>query len=92
VKPDEPQPEAQTPKPTIDTVAWVAARLKAVRAKAGITQEEVYNRTGIHIGRIESGKANVTVMTLMHICEFYGITLQEFFADNPYLRDNPPPA
>lgn len=86
MKPDELPSTPEQPE-RIDYIAWIAARLKAARAKAGITQEEVYNRTGIHIGRIESGRANVTVMTLLHICELYGITLQEFFAENPYLKE-----
>lgn len=57
----------------------VAIRIKELRQKNNITQEDFYNDTNIHVGRIERGKLNITVSTLDYICKYFGITLQEFF-------------
>jgi transcriptional regulator with XRE-family HTH domain len=57
----------------------IAIRIKELRQKNNITQEDFYNDTDIHIGRIEQGHLNITVSTLDQICKYFGITLQEFF-------------
>ena len=59
----------------------IAKRLKAVRAERGLSQEIVFNDTQIHIARIETGRANVSISTLNDLCKYYSITLQDFFAD-----------
>ena len=41
-------------------------------------QEEFYNDTGIHLARIESGKANVSISTLSSICKYFNIALDDF--------------
>ncbi|MCS7085980.1 MAG: helix-turn-helix transcriptional regulator [Bacteroidia bacterium] len=61
----------------------VASRLRVWREKTGATQEEVYIATGVHVGRIETGKSNLTVSTLHVLCMFYGVSLSEFFRDFP---------
>ncbi len=58
-------------------------RLRVWREKRGATQEEVYLETGIHVGRIEAGKSNLTVSTLHALCMYYDVTLSEFFKDFP---------
>ncbi|MDR2993265.1 MAG: helix-turn-helix domain-containing protein [Bacillus cereus] len=45
----------------------------------GISQETFYIDTDIHIARIETGKANITVSTLNDICIYFGISLTDFF-------------
>ena len=45
----------------------------------GVSQETVYEDTGLHIGRIETERHNITVSTLSRLCDYYGITLSEFF-------------
>jgi len=53
--------------------------LKELRNNAGLTQEQVYNDINIHIGRLETSKANVSVSTIAAICEYFEISLTEFF-------------
>lgn len=57
----------------------IAMRLKELREKANLSQEELINETNIHIGRIETGKNNLTVSTLKKICVFFNIKLKDFF-------------
>ena len=57
----------------------VAGRLKELRIAKGVSQETVYEDTGIHIGKIETARYNITVSTLSRLCNYYGITLKEFF-------------
>ena len=57
----------------------IALRLKGLRENIGLTQEQLYNDTDIHIARIESSKVNPSVSTISRLCEYFGITLTEFF-------------
>lgn len=57
----------------------IANRLKELRVAKGVSQETVYEDTGIHIGKIETARYNITVSTLSKLCNYYGITLKEFF-------------
>ena len=57
----------------------IARRLKDLRIGRGLSQETVYFNTGIHIGKIEKEKYNITVSTLSKLCDYYQITLEEFF-------------
>jgi transcriptional regulator with XRE-family HTH domain len=60
-------------------LAKIGKKLKSLRENAKLTQEEFYNDTGIHIGRIETSNSNITVSTLEAICKYYNITLEQFF-------------
>ncbi|KVV13991.1 helix-turn-helix domain-containing protein [Flavobacterium sp. TAB 87] len=59
--------------------------LKELRAKSGLTQEQVANNIrinkdlAIHIGRNETGNQNMTVSTLFELCEYYKEPISEFF-------------
>jgi len=57
----------------------IAIVLKQLREDKGLTQEDVYNDTNIHVGRIETANANLSISTLSALCNFYGIRLSEFF-------------
>lgn len=57
----------------------IAGRLRELRAEKGVSQETVYEDTGIHIGKIETEKYNITVSTLARLCRYYGIPLGAFF-------------
>ena len=57
----------------------IAKRIKQLRDEKFISQDTFYIDTDIHIGRIESGKANITVSTLKAICDYFDITFVEFF-------------
>lgn len=60
----------------------IGARITFLRKQKGYTQVEFsnvtkYDRT--YLSRVESGKQNLTVETLIRICECLDITLKEFF-------------
>ena len=57
----------------------MAIVLKQVREERGLSQEDVYNDTNIHIGRLETAKANPTVSTISYLCDYYKINLSEFY-------------
>jgi transcriptional regulator with XRE-family HTH domain len=57
----------------------IADRIKSLREKQAITQEQFYFDTGIHLGRIETGRMNVSVSTLDAICRYFGLSLEDFF-------------
>jgi transcriptional regulator with XRE-family HTH domain len=56
----------------------IALVIKELRDAKGLTQEEVYNDTNIHVGRIESAKANLSVSTLSALCKYFRIRMSEF--------------
>jgi transcriptional regulator with XRE-family HTH domain len=57
----------------------MAVRLKSIREKAGVTQEQFFNDTGIHLARIETGTSNITISTLDAICTYFNISMEQFF-------------
>ena len=54
--------------------------IKELRKFRGITLETFYFDTGIHLARIEQGKTNITISTLSKICNYFEISLVDFFA------------
>lgn len=64
----------------IELLSATAKRLKSLRLEKQLSQEIVYNDTNIHIARIETGKFNVSISTLSALCNYYNITLQDFFS------------
>ena len=56
----------------------IALVIKELREENDLSQEEVYNETNIHIGRIETSKANLSVSTLSALCKFFKIKLSDF--------------
>ena len=57
----------------------IAVVIKQLRDDKGVSQEEVYNDINIHIGRIETASANLSVSTLSALCKYFKISLSEFF-------------
>ena len=53
--------------------------IKEVRKKHGVTLETFYFDTGIHLARIEQGKTNISVSTLSKICNYFNLSLGDFF-------------
>ena len=53
--------------------------IKQLRKAKNITLEVFYFDTGIHLARIEQGKQNISVATLAKICEYFEISLSDFF-------------
>ena len=62
-----------------DLLLKIAQRIKQLREERHISQEMFYIDTDIHIARIETGKLNITVGTLQAICEYFEISLSDFF-------------
>jgi len=56
----------------------IALVIKQLREAKGLSQEEVYNDINIHIGRIETAKANLSVSTLSALCKYFKIKISEF--------------
>ncbi len=57
----------------------VVLKLKLLRESNGLTQEDVYNDTGIHIARIETRKFNITISTLDALTKYFNISMEDFF-------------
>lgn len=55
----------------------VAERLRDLRNKWGISQDTVY--INVNVKRIEVGSINISLATLMILCNYYGVTMEEFF-------------
>jgi transcriptional regulator with XRE-family HTH domain len=53
--------------------------LKELRESRGITLEIFYFDTGIHLARVEQGKTNISISTLSKICNYFEISLVDFF-------------
>jgi transcriptional regulator with XRE-family HTH domain len=64
----------------------IAIVIKELRDKQSLTQEDVYNDTNIHIGRIETARANLTVSSLSALCKYFKISLSEFHKKVEALR------
>jgi transcriptional regulator with XRE-family HTH domain len=63
----------------------IGARVRGVREKKGLTQEQAAELTGIHakhVGRIEAGSTNVTISTLIALAAAYEVRLAAFFEDD----------
>lgn len=56
----------------------LAKRLKELRKNKGVTQLEVYNKTGIHVARIEQGKRDISYTTLVRLAEYFDSDLNAF--------------
>lgn len=60
-------------------VTRIAERLKELRKERNLTQENVRFDMELNIGRIEAGLHSITLTTLGDLCDYYGVTLEEFF-------------
>lgn len=62
----------------------IGAKIKALRIKNGLTQEELANRSELSkgfISQVESEQTSPSIATLMDILECLGTNLTEFFSD-----------
>ena len=57
----------------------LAKRVKELRVEKGLTQEQAYNDTGIHFGRIEQGKRDASYTTVYRISKYFNISIEDFF-------------
>lgn len=64
-------------------------RLRTIRERNGMTQEQAAERAGIHakqLGVIEGGKTNVSFPSLVGLAYAYGVSLADFFEGMPVVR------
>jgi transcriptional regulator with XRE-family HTH domain len=57
----------------------IALVVKQLREARSVSQEEVYNDINIHIGRIETARANLSISTLSALCKYFKIKISDFF-------------
>jgi len=57
----------------------LAKRVKELRGIKGVTQEEALHDTGIQFSRIEQGKRDIQLSTLKKLCQYFEISLGDFF-------------
>lgn len=60
----------------------VGSRIKELRGKLGISQEELGFRSGVHrtyIASLEVGKRNISIATLEKIVNALEVSFSEFF-------------
>ena len=55
----------------------LATKLKGLRKAKNVTQEQVFNDTGIHIARIEQGNRDVSYTTLCKLADYFEVNLSE---------------
>ncbi len=51
----------------------IVQELISVRKEKGLTQQQVFIDTGIHIGRIEQGKRSMALTTFINLCTYYEV-------------------
>ncbi|MEX0717449.1 MAG: helix-turn-helix transcriptional regulator [Planctomycetaceae bacterium] len=62
-------------------IGFISERIREARSEAGMTQDELAEKSGIpqsHISRLESGKHSPTAKTLEKIAEALGISMGRF--------------
>lgn len=60
-------------------LAEVARKLKRLREEKGLSQADVYIDTDVNMARVENGRTSITLTTLCTLCDYYGVSLEEFF-------------
>lgn len=66
-----------------ELLLYLANRLKELRKAKKLSQEQVTEITGIHIGRIEQGARDVSYTTLVRLAAFFEVGLGYF---DPYRK------
>lgn len=61
-----------------ELLLFLAGKLKELRMEKGQTQEQVYDQTGIHIGRIEQGARDVSYTTLVKLAGYFEVRIDYF--------------
>lgn len=61
-----------------EVLIHLAKKVKQLRIEKGVTQEQMYNDTGIHVARIEQGNRDVSYTTLVKIASYFEVSLSYF--------------
>ena len=65
-------------------VKMLVERVRQLRNEHNYTQEYVIEHTHLDISRYEMGDSVPTLPSILKLCKFYNITLDEFFAPLNY--------
>ncbi len=60
-------------------IRQVMDKMRELRKTRGLTQDAVYEDTGVQIKVYETGTYNPTITTIAILCCYFGVTLEEFF-------------
>lgn len=58
--------------------------MRKIREEHHHTQEYVINNTGLRLWHYEAGRNFPTLQSIAEFCQFYNISLEEFFAGITY--------
>lgn len=64
-----------------DALLLIGSKFRILRRKTGFTQKKVTQDTGLNIGNIEAARTNINITTIERLCDYYGVTINEFFED-----------
>ena len=59
----------------------IAQKLKLLRKERHLSQMQVTMDTGINVSRAESGKRSLPILSVAILCNYYDVTLEDFFKD-----------
>lgn len=77
-----------------DYIAQIAGRVKAIRARRGMTRKLLSSHSGIserYLSQIEAGKANISVTLLWRITQAMGVGVHEVLPDHVRTSDSRSP-
>lgn len=66
----------------MDIKIWVGRRVKELRNKLGVSQEELADLAGLdrtYITSVECGKRNISIVNIEKLAKSLNVTLNEFF-------------
>lgn len=78
----------------IELLKAIRTVLQDLRAGTGLSQEAVITdimdskHTTLNLARIETGKGNISASTLYLLCDYYKITLSDFFKRVEEINNN----
>ena len=58
---------------------YLAKKVKELRLKKGVSQEAAYNDTGVHFGRIEQGKRDISYLTICKVINYFDCKAEVLF-------------
>jgi transcriptional regulator with XRE-family HTH domain len=73
------------PKHDDDFLKWFGGRLREIRHKEGLSQEELAGLAGIdrtYVGGVERGERNLSVLNVKRISDALGINVKDLFDDD----------
>ena len=57
----------------------IADRIREIRKELKITQTTIIEDTGINIGNLEATPKNLAITTIVILCDYFEVSLEEFF-------------